>query len=239
MQLGTRPTRKWPTFSLGRGGNRPSTSSSDILPVSASPGSPQTPRSLRRPTTSPGTSNQIPEIQELSPLGGSSIHPGFMGNTVNSMPRQNSLASLNPPYSSPPTSNPAYPNSTYFADPDVSHSPVLSQQLHPSRSASFSAVPTLPVPRISTSLPTRLGPRSPADRSVSHDSNFSLPARSVLTSNSSAHLSGPVREAVTDPRIVVNVNETGVVQSGTLEGLVERLIINFSECCCLTFQSRI
>jgi hypothetical protein len=59
------------------------------------------------------------------------------------------------------------------------------------------------------------------------------------SSDSTAHLSGLVREAVTDARIVVNVDETGVIQSGTLKGLVERLIINFSLCRYLELQSRI
>jgi son of sevenless-like protein len=161
----------------------------------------------------------------LSPLGIPSIETGFIGNASNSRRRENSVGSTNSSLSpSPAYSNPAY--SIGFE-----HPPISPQRLHP-RSASLSATPTVSVPHLSTSLPARPGGLYfPAERAASHDSNVSLPPRSIVSSNSSAHLSGPVREAVTDPRIIVNVNETGVVQSGTLEGLVERLIVNFSGCC--------
>jgi son of sevenless-like protein len=180
------------------------------------------PQKPRRPTTAPGASTGIPENEELSPLGIPSIDRGFMGNAPDLRHRQNSVASLNSSLNHP-YSNPAY-------SIDFDHPSISPQRVHP-RSASLSGAPTLSVPHLSTSLPARPGGSYfPAERAASHDSNFSLPARSVLSSDSSAHLSGPVREAVTDPRIIVNVNETGVVQSGTLEGLVERLIVNFSGC---------
>jgi len=180
------------------------------------------PQRPRRPTTAPVVSNGIPENNELSPLGIPSIETGFMGNALNSRHRQNSVASTN--------SNPAYSNPAYSIG--FEHSPISPQRLHP-RSTSLSETPAVSVPHLSTSFPTRSGGSYiPAERAASHGGNVSLPPRSVPSSNSSAHLSGPVREAVTDPRIIVKVNETGVVQSGTLEGLVERLIVNFSRCCC-------
>jgi len=195
------------------------------------------PQRPRRPTTAPVVSNGIPENNELSPLGIPSIETGFMGNALNSRHRQNSVASTNsnPAYSSPAYSNPIFSSPTY-SNPAYSigfeHSPISPQRLHP-RSASLSETPAVSVPHLSTSFPTRSGGSYiPAERAASHGGNVSLPPRSVPSSNSSAHLSGPVREAVTDPRIIVKVNETGVVQSGTLEGLVERLIVNFSRCCC-------
>ena len=166
----------------------------------------------------------MPGSVELSPLGIPSIENGFMGNASNSRRREGSVASTNSSLS------PAYSNPAYSID--FEHQPISPQRLHP-RSASLSATPTVSAPHLSTSLPARPGGSYfPADRAASHDGTLSLPPRSVVSSNSNAHLSGPVREAVTDPRIIVNVNETGVVQSGTLEGLVERLIVNFSGCCC-------
>ena len=176
----------------------------------------------RRPITAPGASNGILENDELSPLGIPSIDRGFMGNALGSRHRQNSVASVNSSLNA--YSNPAY--SISFDDPSIS-----PQRVHP-RSASVSGAPTLSVPNLSASLPHPGSSYFPYERAASHDSNFSLPVRSILSSDSSAHLSGPVREAVTDSRIIVNVNETGMVQSGTLEGLVERLIVNFSGCCC-------
>jgi len=213
------PTRQWPTFSLGRSGNRASTSkiSTSSDPFSLSP-------QKSRPTTAPGSSSGIPENGELSPIGIPAI--GFGMNALNSRHRQNSKASLNSSYSNefdnPISPQRLPPNPAYSIDFDQSS--ISPQPLHP-RSASLSGAPTLSVPHLSTSLPARPGLYIPAERSVS------LPPRSVLSSDSSAHLSGPVRDAVTDPRIIVNVNGTGVVQSGTLEGLVERLVVNFSGCC--------
>lgn len=88
---------------------------------------------------------------------------------------------------------------------------------------------TLPVPQPS-SLPTSIGTHFPDHRrgsTESQDGQIS-PIKSVLSSNSS-HLSGPVREAVTDPRMIVNLNEAGLVVSGTLEGFVQRLITRYSK----------
>jgi hypothetical protein len=70
---------------------------------------------------------------------------------------------------------------------------------------------------------------NPAGSSSSHPNGFTQ-----LSSNSNA---GLIREAVTDARIIVNVSATGVLQSGTLKGLVERLITSFGQCRCLKFQS--
>jgi son of sevenless-like protein len=52
--------------------------------------------------------------------------------------------------------------------------------------------------------------------------------RTTGSSDSNAPLEDPVREATTNLRTTINVTESGVVSSGTLEGLVERLITNFS-----------
>ncbi|KAF8906062.1 hypothetical protein CPB84DRAFT_1844704 [Gymnopilus junonius] len=48
-----------------------------------------------------------------------------------------------------------------------------------------------------------------------------------FSSTTSGHLTGPIKEAVLDSRMIVNV-VNGVVTSGTLEGLVDRLITNFN-----------
>lgn len=200
------------------------------------------PQRTRRPTTAPAPGG-IPEHEELSPLGIPSFEHGFMGNAFDSRHRQNSVAStnssLNPTYSNPAPSNPAYSNPTHSnsAYPNRASSigfdpsPISPQRLQHPRSTSLS--PSASVPHLSTSLPTPPGGSYfPPERAASHNGNF--PSRSVQSSESSAHLTGPVREAVTDSRKIVNVNETGMVLSGTLEGLVERLIVNFSGCCRLS-----
>ncbi|TFK42874.1 ras guanine nucleotide exchange factor domain-containing protein [Crucibulum laeve] len=52
--------------------------------------------------------------------------------------------------------------------------------------------------------------------------------RSFVSYDSGVHMSASLREAVTDPKPIVNLTHSGSVASGTLEGLVERLINNFN-----------
>lgn len=79
-----------------------------------------------------------------------------------------------------------------------------------------------------SSFPTRIAQQSPLEtESGSHERAATDSIRS-LSSIASGHPNGPTKEAVLDSRVIVNV-VNGVVASGTLEGLVDRLITNFSE----------
>jgi len=87
--------------------------------------------------------------------------------------------------------------------------------------------PKLEVPHLSVSSPPRYGSHN--QRSFSSD-NYPSTIRSVISTDSGIRMSGPIREAVTASRPIVKFNTSGNVISGTLEGLVGRLINNFSEC---------
>ena len=77
----------------------------------------------------------------------------------------------------------------------------------------------------------------PASRSGSYFgsqrtfSSYGSPStvRSATSTDSGIHMPEVISEAVTDPRPIVNLSAAGHVISGTLEGLVGRLINNFSE----------
>lgn len=73
---------------------------------------------------------------------------------------------------------------------------------------------TLSVP---STLATSLGTHFPGHKWST------TPIKSVLSSNSS-NLPSPARDAVTDPRMIVYLNEAGMVASGTLEGFAQHLI---------------
>jgi len=59
--------------------------------------------------------------------------------------------------------------------------------------------------------------------------SFPPTVRSAISTDSGVHIPVVVSEAVTDPRSIVKLSSAGNVISGTLEGLVVRLINNFSE----------
>ena len=77
----------------------------------------------------------------------------------------------------------------------------------------------------------------PTSRSGSHFgsqrtfSSYSSPSTvlSAISTESGIHIPEVVSEAVADPRSIVKTSAVGSVISGTLEGLVGRLINNFSE----------
>ncbi|KAF8168726.1 kinase-like domain-containing protein [Pholiota molesta] len=105
---------------------------------------------------------------------------------------------------------------------DQSSSSAAPKVHHRTTSYSSSVGPNLEVPPLSSSLPTQTGHHFPAARSASYGGSVrSLTNRSISSADhSGAHITGPVREAVTDIRTIVS--------SGTLEGLVQRLITNFN-----------
>jgi len=85
------------------------------------------------------------------------------------------------------------------------------------------------VSSISPSTPpaSRSGSRFGTQRTFS---SYSFPStvRSLTSTDSGIHMPEVVR-AVTDPRSIVKFSAAGNVISGTLEGLVGRLVNNFSE----------
>lgn len=84
----------------------------------------------------------------------------------------------------------------------------------------------LEVLHTSSSLPSQTGACIPR-QTLSSDGYPSV--SSTLSSDSGVQISSTLREAITDPRPIINFNRSGSVTSGTLEGLVERLINHFSE----------
>jgi len=83
----------------------------------------------------------------------------------------------------------------------------------------------------SVSSPSRYGSHFLNQRPFSSGNNYPSTIRSVpISTDSGIKISGLIRGAVTDLRSIVKFNPTGNVISGTLEGLVGRLINNFSEC---------
>ncbi|KAF8964650.1 ras guanine nucleotide exchange factor domain-containing protein [Flammula alnicola] len=182
---------------------------SDIRPTSSSSSSKFWGRLLRPPSM---PSNETQEIDQLSPLA-LSPSPGFLtGSIERRNGRHKSVSSTGPSFHT-----------------DLDRRSTFSPPFSPrALSFSYSSPPTLEVPHLSSSLPTPDGRHFPTDRSASHDGNTPSPIRSIISSDSGIQLTGPVREAITDTRVIVNVTESGVVSSGTLEGLVQRLITNFN-----------
>lgn len=162
--------------------------------------------------------NKIPETDELSPLDGSFKYNGFGSHSLTQrIGRQNSVSSQAP--------------SINVERERYEQPPYTSPTMHGrSSSGTTGKSGTLEVPQ-SSSLPSSYGSHFPiTERSSSSDSHAGkAPIKSVISSDSGVHLTGPVREAVTDPRTILNVNEAGMITSGTLEGLVQRLITNFSK----------
>jgi son of sevenless-like protein len=156
------------------------------------------------------------ENDELSPLG---INIGFWTSPTDK--RNSRHDSFSSSIQSP----------TIVLGFDQSSSSAAPKVHHRTTSYSSSVGPNLEVPPLSSSLPTQTGHHFPAARSASYGGSVrSLTNRSISSADhSGAHITGPVREAVTDIRTIVNFSETGEVSSGTLEGLVQRLITNFSE----------
>ncbi|KDR73425.1 hypothetical protein GALMADRAFT_124495 [Galerina marginata CBS 339.88] len=190
-----------PTVSHRQSFTRPSTSGSDASAISLIPSS--------RPRNPSIRSNGSRENDELSPLG---ISPsgGFIRNVMEPLRRRQNSGSSS---SSTPT---------VTVDPEPS--PTL--QSSPRSASRIDGPPRLEVPSSSSfSLPAQLGTYFPPEQFFSYDRSVSSP-RSIR-SMSSSHLSDSVREAVSDPRLIVNV-VNGVVSTGTLEGLVHRLITNFN-----------
>ncbi|KAF8964088.1 ras guanine nucleotide exchange factor domain-containing protein [Flammula alnicola] len=189
-----------PTSSLIKhSGSRPSTSS-ETSAVSSISG-----QRLRSPLI---PSNETEEIDQLSPLA-LSPSPGFLtGSIERRNGRHKSVSSTGPSFH---TELDRRPNSSLPFSPRA-------------LSISYSSPPTLEVPHLSSPLPTPHSIHFPTD---THDGSTPSPIRSIISSDSGIQVTGPIREAVTDTRIIVNVTESGVVSSGTLAGLVQRLITNF------------
>ncbi|KAG5645836.1 hypothetical protein DXG03_005177 [Asterophora parasitica] len=61
-------------------------------------------------------------------------------------------------------------------------------------------------------------------------SGVSPPPQSIVSSDhdSGIHMAAPLHDAVTNPKSIIHFSRSGSVSSGTLEGLVERLIRNFN-----------
>jgi len=96
------------------------------------------------------------------------------------------------------------------------------------RSSSWSSSLSLSPLNISASLPTNFGTHFLHQRTPSSEGHPpSLP--SAGSSVSSSTISGPLKQAVTDPTPIFHLTRDGSVAAGTLEGLVERLINNSSE----------
>ena len=113
---------------------------------------------------------------------------------------------------------------------DLGHTLSSSQSPYPRAASLFHpSGGNLEVPLLSSSLPAQIGVHHMKERSISYDCAKSLANKSTSSSDPGTHLTGDIRAAITDPRIIVNLNDSGTVASGTLEGLVQRLITNFSE----------
>lgn len=113
---------------------------------------------------------------------------------------------------------------------DLGHSLSSSQSPYPRAASLFHpSRGNLEVPPLSSSLPTQMDVHHMKERSISYDGAKSLANKSTSSSDPGTHLTGDIQAAITDPRIIVNLNDSGTVASGTLEGLVQRLITNFSE----------
>lgn len=166
----------------------------------------------------PAPSLEHRKQDELSPLV-SSPNRGFFQKHVEPVyPRKNSTSSCNSSSSSNPVVNIDFDSSWSAPSPTSPRSD--------SRIRFGTDSPRLEPPAVSSSLPVNPGSHfQQIERSQSYD--VSSTARSVRSSNSSVHITGPLREAVSDPRIIVNT-QNGIIISGTLEGLVDRLITNFS-----------
>ncbi|KAH9483782.1 Serine/threonine-protein kinase STY17 [Psilocybe cubensis] len=181
-------------------GRRPSTASSVMTTMSSI-------SSQRAPTNF----NEYQNQDELSPLVSSPSRRFFKRHTEPVQPRKNSSSST----SSSSSSNPIV--KIDFDPPSSPTSPRSESRIFGEISS-----PRLELPLVSSSLPVNMGSHfRPIERSKSHD--ITSPVKSVRSSNSSIHITGPLREAVLDPRIIVD-EDNGVVVSGTLEGLVDRLI---------------
>ncbi|KAG5652946.1 hypothetical protein H0H81_002954 [Sphagnurus paluster] len=82
----------------------------------------------------------------------------------------------------------------------------------------------LEVPRTSSSVPSSFGGNFSSGRAPSE----SHPAQSIISSESGRETSPSLREALNNPKSIIHFSRSGSVASGTLEGLVERLISNFN-----------
>ncbi|KAF8163016.1 ras guanine nucleotide exchange factor domain-containing protein [Crassisporium funariophilum] len=198
------PSRRWTRFSKGSTSSRPSTASSDISVMSSG--------SAPMIKTSFISSSRIQETDELSPLDFSKASTFGRNATFVRRDRQNSSSTQAP---------------SVFVDFGHSGSPLPPKSPQSSQTVDFSKPPRLEVPHLSASLPARLGSFFPPERSTSYGGQSS-PNKSILSTDSGVHLAGPVREAVADPRSIVNSTESGIILSGTMEGLVQRLIANFN-----------
>lgn len=89
-----------------------------------------------------------------------------------------------------------------------------------------SGPPKLDLAHLSASPSTRMSNHFP-QRSASTD--YPSPMRSVISNDSGIFMTPSQREAVTTSKLIVNLSPSGSVSSGTLEGLVDRLINNFSK----------
>lgn len=198
---GSRPiTKRRSIFSLP---SRPSTGDSESSFRSAKSG-----QQLKIPFIS---GNGISEMDELSPIS-ISTSKGYNGSSPPA--RKASQQDGRPPLFN-----------IDFTGVDVPATPLSPR----SASRVQTGPPKLEVPHLSASSPSRYGSHFLNQRAFSSD-NYPSTIRSVMSTDSGIRMSGPIREAVTDSRSIVKIGTTGNVISGTLEGLVGRLINNFSEC---------
>jgi son of sevenless-like protein len=163
--------------------------------------------------------NEISEMDELSPIS-ISTSKGYNGSSprARGAPQQDGR---------PPLFN------IEFTNADM---PVTPMSPRSASRVTTAGPPKLEVPHLSVSSPSRYGSHFLNQRSFSSD-HYPSTVRSVISTDSGIRMSGPIREAVTDSRSIVKFGTTGNVISGTLEGLVGRLINNFSECYPMQWRS--
>ncbi|RDB23999.1 Serine/threonine-protein kinase STY17 [Hypsizygus marmoreus] len=182
--------------------------------------------SLRRPSTAPSSSDHSSKSPQpvhrlkmppLTPMGGQiqeeadELSPVSSSNSSGA--RRHPSMSHSDPYHGAPSKLiiPIASEFSFGASPR-------------DKSITDSDTSRLEVPWTSASLPSNFGPHMP-QRTVSSEG---YPQGSVISSDSGIQLPGSVKEAVTNPKSIIHFNRSGSVSSGTLEGLVERLISNFN-----------
>ncbi|KAF8061461.1 hypothetical protein FPV67DRAFT_1509075 [Lyophyllum atratum] len=170
--------------------------------------------SLRRPTTAPNAGKSSSNFGHRSGDNWISEHP-FPLTPVSS---SNSGSSKNLRH--PSASSELHNGSSSNIESQTPYRRAAS----PAHSGSRLNVNTsrLEIPRTSSSLSSTFGTQAP-HRTPSSEG---YPLQSIMSSDSGIQTSALLREAVTNPKSVVHFTRSGSVSSGTLEGLVERLIIN-------------
>jgi hypothetical protein len=169
------------------------------------------------------TINSIQEhYQDLSPLSAYSGSPpsSYSPNQTTSPLNAYSPNRRRPSQASESSNdNPAESTSSFFATYYHHDAPRIDISRAPKLELQHLESPNSPTDR--TRLPPP--PRSQTLGSISAN------ARSIMTVES-ANLEPLLQQAISDKDRIVYTNGSGIVVAGTLEGLVDRLVDNFSEC---------